>query len=176
MNGGANGKRGGVRLLGGTSQGHGQCHHSIQHIQLPIRLYAAILYFFEILSELFVESRRCYPTCIWCPRWGWRGWNFTKIFGVRKLGSLCYRVFCLRDPVFSRFSRVKVAHTRLPSVGFRSWSRFFAVSLQVMWVINPAVGCHYFPPGLELPPQPLRGLLPILLLGEQRHNGCEQFA
>ena len=43
-----------------------------------------------------------------------------------------------------------------------------------------AVGCHYFPPGLQLglPPQPLRGLLPILLLGEQqqRHNGCEQFA
>jgi len=28
----------------------------------------------------------------------------------------------------------------------------------------------------QLPPQPLRGLLPILLLGEQRHNGCEQFA
>ena len=26
------------------------------------------------------------------------------------------------------------------------------------------------------PPQLLRGLLPILLLGEQRHNGCEQFA
>ena len=25
-------------------------------------------------------------------------------------------------------------------------------------------------------PQPLRGLLPILLLGEQRHDGCEQFA
>ena len=32
----------------------------------------------------------------------------------------------------------KVAHTRLPSVGFRSWSRFFAVSLQMTWVINPA--------------------------------------
>ena len=31
-------------------------------------------------------------------------------------------------------------------------------------------------PGLQLPPQPLRGLLPVLLLGEQRHNGCEQFA
>ena len=43
-------------------------------------------------------------------------------------------------------------------------------------VINPAVGCHYFPPGLQLLLQPLRGLLPILLLGEQRHNGCEQFA
>jgi len=25
-------------------------------------------------------------------------------------------------------------------------------------------------------PQSLRGLLPILLLGEQRHDGCEQFA
>ena len=47
---------------------------------------------------------------------------------------------------------LKVAHTRLPSVGFRSWSRFFAVSLQVTWVIIPTVGCHYFPPGLQLPP------------------------
>ena len=51
-----------------------------------------------------------------------------------------------------------------------------AVSLQVMWVINPTVGCHYFTPGLQLPVQPLRGLVPVLLLCEQRHNGCEQFA
>jgi len=72
--------------------------------------------------------------------------------------------------------KVKVAHSRLPRVGFRSWSWFLAVSLQVMCVINVAVGCHYFPPGLQLPMQPLSGLLPILLLGEQRHNGCEQFA
>ena len=57
--------------------------------------------------------------------------------------------------------KVKVAHTRLPSVGFRSWSQFLAVSLQVMWVINRVVGCHYFPPGLQLPSQQLRGLLPI---------------
>ena len=41
---------------------------------------------------------------------------------------------------------------------------------------KPGVGCHYFPPGLQLPSQPLRGLLPILLFGEQRHDGCEQFA
>jgi len=67
-------------------------------------------------------------------------------------------------------------YSRLPSVGFRRWSRFFAVSLRVTWVINPAVGCHYFLPGPQLPPQPLWGLLPISLLGEQRHNGCEQFA
>jgi len=25
-------------------------------------------------------------------------------------------------------------------------------------------------------PRTLRGLIPILLLGEQRHHGCEQFA
>jgi len=34
----------------------------------------------------------------------------------------------------------------------------------------------YFPPGLQLPSQRLRGLLTISLLGEQRHDGCEQFA
>ena len=66
---------------------------------------------------------------------------------------------------------MKVAHIRLPTVGFRSWSRFLAVSLQMTWVINPSVGCHYFPPGLQLTPHPLRGLLPILLLGEQSHDG-----
>ena len=70
--------------------------------------------------------------------------------------------------------KVKVARTRLPSVGFRSWSRFLAVSLQVTWVINPAVGCHYFPPGLQLPHPPATLQL-TPLLGEQRHNGCEQF-
>ena len=38
------------------------------------------------------------------------------------------------------------------------------------------IGCHYFPPGLQLPSQPLTGLLPISLLGDQRHDGCTQFA
>jgi len=70
----------------------------------------------------------------------------------------------------------KLTHTRLPSVGFWNWSLFLAVSLQVTWVINPAVGCHYFPPGPQSPSQPLRGLLPVSLLGEQRQDGCEQFA
>ena len=84
----------------------------------------------------------------------------------------------IQEPTFQQRTTklVKVAHTRLTSVGFRSWSKFLAVSLQITWVINPAVGCHYLLPGLQLPPQPLRGLLPILLLGEQRHNGSEQFA
>jgi len=41
---------------------------------------------------------------------------------------------------------------------------------------KPGGGCHYFPPGLQLPSQTLRGLLPVSLLGEQRHDGCQQFA
>ena len=45
-----------------------------------------------------------------------------------------------------------------------------------VWVINSAAGCQYFPPGLQLSSQPLRGLLPVSLLGEQRQDGCEQFA
>jgi len=72
--------------------------------------------------------------------------------------------------------KVKVAHTRLPSEGFWSSSRCLAVSLQVTRVINPEVGCHYFLLGPQLPLQPLRGLLPVSLLVEQRHDGCVQFA
>jgi len=41
---------------------------------------------------------------------------------------------------------------------------------------KPGGRLSYFPPGLQLPLQPLRGLLPISLIGEQRHDGCEQFA
>jgi len=91
-------------------------------------------------------------------------------------GPLVYGFCSSKLPLSHTYRKVKVAHTRLPSVGFRSWSRFLAVSLQVTWVINPAAGCHYFPPGPQLPSQPLRGLLPVLPLGEQRHNGCEQCA
>ena len=43
-------------------------------------------------------------------------------------------------------------------------------------VLGSQPGCHYFLPGPQLPPQLLRGQLPILLLGKQRHDGCEQFA
>jgi len=42
----------------------------------------------------------------------------------------------------------------LPSVGPGGNPGVQAVSPQVIWVIQPAVGCHYFLPGLRLPPQP----------------------
>jgi len=44
-------------------------------------------------------------------------------------------------------SPVSNTHTQLPSAGFRSWSQWLAVSMQVTRVINPVVCCHYFPPG-----------------------------
>jgi len=111
-----------------------------------------------------------------------RAWQdlrrFTLTQQFRRQKFLCCPFSCVERlaVIAPTGKKVKVAHTRLPIVGFRSWFRFLAVSLQVAWVINPAVGCHSFPPGLQLPRQPLRGLLPILLLGEQRHDGCEQFA
>jgi len=86
----------------------------------------------------------------------WREQCWLVLQSVCRHGCLC--------------KKVKAARSRLPS-GFRSWSRFSAVSLQVMWVLNPAVGCHYFPSGLQLPPQPLRGLLPILLLVDRGTMG-----
>ena len=44
-------------------------------------------------------------------------------------------------------------------------------------VSQPAGDVSHKPGGRpQLPPQPLRGLLPVLLLGEQRHDGCEQLA
>ena len=46
-----------------------------------------------------------------------RSWDPWVRLGLRQAYSAC--------------KKVKVAHTRLPSVGFWSWSRFLAVSLQV---------------------------------------------
>ena len=121
--------------------------------------------------------------CVWCCRrrvifcWGQSLMNSSQptptdfISGTRSTG---HQKVC-RPTVFPCFLPQGLARTRLPSIGLRSWSRFLAVSLQVMWVTNPAVGCHYFLPRMHLPSQPLRGLLPISLLGEQRHDGCEQF-
>ena len=120
-------------------------------------------------SDLWVSYTMAYSN--------WNSWVsmlllFSCCFGIALFGT-GKEVWL---DIFLHFVNIKVAHTRLPSIGFLSWSRFLAVSLQVTWIINPTVGCHYFPPDLQLPSQPLRGLLPVLLLGGQRHNGCEQFA
>ena len=102
-------------------------------------------------------------------------WTVSSIFRKFSDKFVRYAAFTIcmhRSKVKGKGSRYSITQR----IVFRSWSRFLAVSLQVTWVINPAVGCHYFPSRLQLPPQPLRGLLPISLLGEQRLDGCEQFA
>ena len=58
------------------------------------------------------------------------------------------------DPQCGMLRIVKGSPVLETSVGLRSWSRSSAVSLQVTEAINPAVGCHYFPPGSRLSPQP----------------------
>jgi len=84
---------------------------------------------------------------------------------------------CLLDAHLLYKGKVKVAHTRLPSIGFRrTW--FLAVSLQVMWVINPAIGCHYFPPGLQLCSWPIGQYFRCLVNSlpktvTRQHRGCD---
>ena len=85
--------------------------------------------------------------------------DFRNSFTGRLSGKFATKSFINIPPhleYVATLKKAKVAHTRLPSVGFRSWSRFLAVNLQVAWVINPAVGCHYFPPGLQLLPATLK--------------------
>jgi len=126
------------------------------------------------MTLTFTSSRR-FTRYLWRSRCGF----FSRKSWIRERAATWTpdtTLTPLQNGQLQTIKKVKVAHMRLPSVGFRSRAWFLAVSLQVTWIINPTVGCHYFPPGLQLSSQPLRGLLPILLLGEQRHNGCEQFA
>jgi len=74
--------------------------------------------------------------------------------------------------------KVKVAHTRPYSI-----TECRVPELIPVLCSQPASDMSHKPgvrlpllSARQLPPQPLRGLLPILLLGEPRHNGCEQFA
>jgi len=59
----------------------------------------------------------------------------------------------------------------ITSIGHGVDSGFLAVSLQVTLVINPVVGCCYFPPGLRLLLQPkiitAVGQYQIILLGDR---------
>jgi len=68
--------------------------------------------------------------------------------------SLAFKHQRQRQQAAYVIKQVKVVHTRLPIVRFRSWSRFLAVSLQVTWVINPAVGCYYVQQACSYPRNP----------------------
>ena len=75
-----------------------------------------------------------------------------------------------------RAKNAKVAHTRITER---------RVPEQIPVLSSQPAGDVSHKPGGRLPllsampavtPQPLTGLLPISLHGEQRHDGCEQFA
>ena len=100
-------------------------------------------------------------------------WSYvTCTKNLVKIGRVVLKMWSRTGTLITVGSRVKarlvavktmLAHTTVPPVivmclliVHSSWSRFLAVRLQVTWVINPTVGCHYFPPGLQLPLQPLR--------------------
>ena len=91
------------------------------------------------------------------------------LLAVAFIGSLIYRPVELKST--GKGSPYSIAERRVPElIPVLGSQPAGDVNL------NPAVGYHYFSPGLQLPSQPLRGLLPISLLGEQRHDECEQFA
>jgi len=132
------------------------CRHTSNRIRKRFLMFCfnAVCFFIDVsfgavVSALwpFLSSRHssaiyCFSVLYLC--W-WIKYSFIQL---PTYAEVTERTLCLG---FSRSRRAvtdcfrapytwgvkKIAHTRLQSVGFRSWSRFLAVSLQVMWVINP---------------------------------------
>ena len=89
-------------------------------------------------------------------------------------GNGISRAICKSAPCTRQITTPAPHHSSFLQAGCPSCHPTNSIKvLKVTRVKNLAVGCHYFLPSLQLPSQPLRGLLPILLLGEQRHDGCE---
>jgi len=97
----------------GVTQGHRQCYHSIECIWFPICLIETMRLsctVFEIQRVICRYSPTLpYPTCIWCPCWGWPCLNFEKIFGIRKLESMWH---CLCIAVLTQYWLVTDTHTQ----------------------------------------------------------------
>ena len=101
-----------------------------------------------------------------------------------------YRVATVREKKFPEFSRhfhsstlsfPQVIATKNVIMTFiKGHSERRVPELIPVFGSQPAGDVSHKPSGklplLQLLSQALRGLLPISLLGEQRHNGCEQFA
>jgi len=79
----------------------------------PICDRQSILYRFpDVNSYLSKVASADPPHLHLAPSMGWPRSNFAEIFGLRKLLSLSYRVVCLCDPTFSRFSRTPTCDRR----------------------------------------------------------------
>ena len=71
--------------------------------------------------------------------------------------------------------KIKASHTRYRALGPELIPVYRQSAYRWLQVIHPAVGCHYFPPGLQLPPQPqsITALWPVpsYTAWWQRHIG-----
>jgi len=106
---------------------------------------------------------------------GYKAWRF-KTSGSVFVRTLVYVFNNYSDKLHLMDMLTKVSHTVyclslikgkvLPysslSVGSRADPSVQAISPQVIFKIIPAVGCHYFPPGLQSPSQQACGHLPNL--------------
>jgi len=78
-----------------VTQGHGQCHHSIECIRLPIRLIETVSIFYcfrDIASYLSKVADFDPPHLHLASPYGLPRQNFAEICGLRKLESLGYCV------------------------------------------------------------------------------------
>ena len=170
-----------LTLLIGRQEGHPACKKTEWW-------GAGVVICLERGADLHMAQLMPVPPTVSCSSKIQIGFTFLVPAYLGSPGKRAVKRVCVCESLTNFFNlkvKVKVAHTRLPSTGFRSWSRFFAVSLQVTWVINPAVGCHYFPPGRQLPSQPvgqyqflclvIRGTTGVNRLPKTatRHRGCD---
>ena len=84
----------------------------------------------------------------------WSGWSAFAVSPSRLSLSLSLLFKATDKYSPHQSSKGKDSPILKESIGFRSWSRSSAVSSQVTEPTNQVVGCHYFPPGQRLPPQP----------------------
>jgi len=91
----------------------------------------------------------------------------------------CFRHICLPTYVFTLYCTATTTPAKASPYSIterRVLELIPVLGSQPAGDVSHKPSCHYFLPGQQLPSQPLRGLLPISLLVEQRQDGCEQFA
>ena len=118
-------------------------------------------------------------------------WRVSSCTGVATLRTAIHLLFTYLPPVAAVLTATQAASSLPSNIGEKG-SPYSTIERRVPELI-PVLGSQpagdvSHKPGGKLPllsarpavtpafPQPFRGLIPILLLGEQRHDGCEQFA
>ena len=105
-----------------------------------------------IVFVLLAASAR--PRVVQSASWQSASWRIRELSSYRQdaRNGRNQSVSLLAVPSDCKKVKVKAFPYSIPSVGPGADPGVQAVSPQV--TVHPAVGCHYFPPGLRLPPQP----------------------